>query len=91
MEELLKQLGLTREEFDKGINDFFIEKRSKSKDGAFLLDKILSNGIPKDRINIFCVQPYVSEYNSVYNEYVQYLIDEYLIKKRDEKINDLLK
>ncbi len=97
MEELLlKHLGLTKEEFDKGLNDFFIEKRSQNKDGGdkvmisgtFLLDKMLSNGIPNYRANIFFGQP--NEY-SVYHEYVQHLIDEYLIEKRDEKINDLLK
>ncbi len=60
-------MGLTKEEFDKGLNDFLVKKQSQ-------------------------ISKYVGQSHiSVYHEYVQHLISNYFIEKRDEKINDLLK
>ena len=90
MEEILLQhLGLTKEEFDKGLQDFFISKQSKnntSKDGTFILDTMLNNGIPKGGINTFTS---TSNYGSIYHEYVLHLISNYKIENRNKKLNDL--
>ena len=84
MEEILLQhLGLTKEEFDKGLNDFFISKQSKnntSKDGTFILDTMLKNG---------GIATGTSNYASIYNEYVLHLISNYKIENRNKKLNDL--
>jgi hypothetical protein len=96
MEEILLQhLGLTKEEFDKGLQDFFISKQSKnntSKDGfgryqtTFILDTMLNNGIPKGGINTFTS---TSNYGSIYHDYILHLISNYKIENRNKKLNDL--
>jgi hypothetical protein len=84
MEEILLQhLGLTKEEFDKGLQDFFISKQSKnntSKDGTFILDTMLKNG---------GIATGTSNYGSIYHEYVLHLITNYQIENRNKKLNDL--
>lgn len=90
MEEILLQhLGLTKEEFDKGLQDFFISKQSKnntSKDETFILDTMLNNGIPKGGITALTG---TSNYGSIYHEYVLHLISNYQIENRNKKLNDL--
>lgn len=80
MEEiLLKHLGLTKEEFDKGFQDFFISKQPK-KDGNFILDTMLNSG---------GIATGTSNYGSLYHEYVLHLISNYKINQRNKKLNDL--
>ena len=81
MEEILLQhLGLTKEEFDKGLNDFFISKQSKNIDTMLnLLADTGMGGIPKG----------TSNYGSIYHEYVLHLISNYKIENRNKKLNDL--
>jgi len=89
MEEILIQhLGLTKEEFDKGLQDFFISKskNNTSKDGTFILDTMLNNGIPKGGINIFTS---TSNYGSIYHDYILHLISNFKIENRNKKLNDL--
>jgi hypothetical protein len=89
MEEILLQhLGLTKEEFDKGLQDFFISKskNNTSKDGTFILDTMLNNGIPKGGITALTG---TSNYGSIYHEYILHLISNYKIENRNKKLNDL--
>jgi hypothetical protein len=95
MEEILLQhLGLTKEEFDKGLQDFFISKskNNTSKDGTFILDTMLNNGIPKGGITALTG---TSNYGSIYNflqqknDYILHLISNYKIENRNKKLNDL--
>jgi hypothetical protein len=88
MEEILLQhLGLTKEEFDKGLNDFFISKQSKnntSKDGTFILDTMLNNGIPKGGINTFTG---TSNYGSIYHEDENYIPKVFMPSRLKEMVD----
>jgi hypothetical protein len=88
MEEILLQhLGLTKEEFDKGLNDFFISKQSKNIDTMLnLLADTGMGGIPKGKITALTG---TSNYGSIYHEYVLHLISNYQIENRNKKLNDL--
>ena len=89
MEEILLQhLGLTKEEFDKGLQDFFISKskNNTSKDGTFILDTMPIRQNRKGGINTFTG---TSNYGSIYHDYILHLISNYKIENRNKKLNDL--
>ena len=63
--------GLTTEEIEKGFEEFIDKKSTKLKSGFSLLDNILKDGIPKDKVTVIHGR---SNIGSLYHEYIMQLI-----------------
>ena len=69
---MLEELGMTSDEFQKGLEDFIrTNPPPVFKTGVSLLDRIFEDGIPKDKVTVIAGR---SDIGIHYHRYVEHLI-----------------
>lgn len=69
---MLEILGMSQEEFQKGFSDFISNTKQERLETGTILDELLKDGIPKDKITMFVGN---SNVGSLMDLYIEHLIN----------------